>query len=434
MRARLVVVLLAIALIASACFWDESGNGARSTTSEAAPKATPVDHAAPLHTQWSALLANPTSAITQASTGLIVITGGTTLTALNPVTGALVWSHTEPSGVSLSGATAYGNDIVVTTIQPATQTTNLEILDARTGATTSTTPIAPTGGPKAPGRPGMAGVTKSGPWVVTTWGGTRPASDSPHVFGLGGFQVTNLDAPSLSWRFSGSIGAGDSTFVDSYENPVIVGDHLYLMHNHAYDGDASIASTITAWNLSGCGKPCAPLFETSDITTAPVAPPDGQALYAATPEGFAAFDPATGTQEWVATISGTTFGRVFAADDGEVVESFVNTSEGPQAELAVYPPSCLTGTCTPTWTMWFPVDSYVSNAVIANGVIYAAVDKYNRSGTPATSLVAYPLHCVNSCRPLSRTPVGDQVTAGPMVSNGQVLYGTASGKVAALTP
>jgi hypothetical protein len=70
--------------------------------------------------------------------------------------------------------------------------------------------------------------------------------------------------------------------------------------------------------------------------------------------------------------------------------------------------------------------------VTANGVIYASI-VHNPPEMTTTTLAAYPLDCTDGCQPLWSTTTGAGVTAGPIVTNGQVLYGTADGQVVALT-
>jgi hypothetical protein len=86
-----------------------------------------------------------------------------------------------------------------------------------------------------------------------------------------------------------------------------------------------------------------------------------------------------------------------------------------------------------------PVDTSIIRAVVANGVIYADVFAVDPSTLATTeTLNAYPLDCADGCQPLLTMPVDDglteEVVSGPIVSNGQVLYGTTTGRVAALTP
>jgi hypothetical protein len=335
-----------------------------------------------------------------------------------------VWTRTEPSGVKVSGATGNGNDILVETFDSATNTANLETRDARTGATVSTTQLF-SFTPTAPFATPISGVTKSGPWAVTFWTAAGFVNLDTFV-GEGGFQVTNLDNPSLSWSYDFTGGEQ----VDEYGYPVIEGDRHYLEHIQAPItlGFPAPTSTVEAWNLSGCTNQCAPLFETSPATTAiepPIGSQNGRAVYAPIDAGFAAYDPATGAQQWAATIPNSLNQVVATTDDAEVVDSSFTSGN----QLAVYPATCAAAPCAPTWTA--TLSGSVTRAVVANGVIYAALD----SGSPSTTtLAAYPLNCTDGCQPLWTMPVGEEVTTGPIVSNGQVLYGTASGKVDALTP
>jgi hypothetical protein len=332
--------------------------------------------------------------------------------------------------VTVSGATGYGDDILVTTLASATQTANLEVRDARTGATVSSTPIAPTGGPTPPGPAAVSGVTRSGPWAVTAWGGGMGSFFPPYRTGLGGFQVTNLDDPSLSWRFDGALGG--AVMVDGYADPVIVGGRLYLAHVHASFGDSGFDTRLTAWNLSGCSDQCPPLFETAGAGSDRVAASDRRAIYATTTAGFAAFDPTTGVREWEATIAGNSGSRVFAAtDDAEVVAALTIDSGVVGYRLAVHPATCTASGCPATWATSFPAYTTVTEAVVANGVIYAAI-VHNPQEATTTTLAAYPLDCTDGCQPLWSTTTGADVTAGPIVSNGQVLYATADGQVVAL--
>lgn len=443
---RLVVVLAAIVLMASGCFWDQPGFDATGSNNNFTETGIGVNNVASLHTRWSASLANPAIGVTQSDVGLIDISDGTTLTAVDPSTGATVWSRTEPSGVKVSSATGDGNNILVATIESPTDangdltgpsTANLEVRDARTGATVSTTPIAPTG-EMGPGIPfAIRTVTKSGPWVVTPWFGLGTSSYS--AFGQAGFQVTNLDDPSLSWHFDSDASA----LLDSYTQPVIVGDRLYLEHDRATEIFSTTTDTIAAWNLSGCRNQCAPLFETEVVSgtepfpleeVSPIGSQDQRAVYGGTGGGFAAFDPATGATQWRVTIAGSTFSKVFATtDDAEVVGSSLSNGG---TQLAVYPRTCAAAPCAPTWSATVPNSTNLDNAVVANGVIYATVEYFPTGGNLTYTLAAYPLDCTDGCQPLWTLPVPDGIAGGtgPIVSNGQVLYETYTGKVVALTP
>jgi hypothetical protein len=431
-----VVMLAAIALMAAGCFWTQPGYDAAGSNDNTSETVIGVDNVASLHTRWSTTLASPATSIVQSNTGLVHVSDGTTSTTLDANTGATVWSRTEPAGVTVSGATGDGDDILVTTLAAATQTANLEVRDARTGATVSTIPIAPTGGPTPPGPPSVTGVTRSGPWAVTFWGGGMGSFFPPYMTGLGGFQVTNLDDPSRSWRFDGSLGG--TTVVDGYTSPVIVGDRLYLAHVRGTFGSSGFDTRLTAWNLSGCTNQCAPLFETAGAGSDRVGAPDGRAVYATTNAGFAAFDPGTGAREWEATITGNSGTQLFAAtddaEDGEVAASLTIVNAVVGYQLAVYPTTCAAAGCPATWTTTFPAYTTVTHAVVAHGVVYTSIVHNPPDVSPTTTLAAYPLDCTDGCQPLWTTTAGADVTSGPIVSNGQVLYGTADGSVVALTP
>src|SRR5262249_56751206 len=88
----------------------------------------------------------------------------------------------------------------------------------------------------------------------------------------------------------------------------------------------------------------------------------------------------------------------------------------------------------PPWPPPSPAYTTVTHAVVANGVVYTSI-VHNPPDVPATTtLAAYPLDCTDGCQPLWSTTASADVTAGPIVSNGQVLYGTADGSVVALAP
>jgi hypothetical protein len=448
MRGKLVIVLAALALLASGCYWNQPGFDASGSNDNFTETVIGANNVASLHARWSSTaLPNTPKFITQSSAGLIDVTDGTTLAALNPDTGATVWSRTEPSGTTVSAATGDGDDILVTTFDSSTLAANLETWDARTGATVSTTPIAPTGQALSGATGGVSGVTKSGPWVVTTWSEVA-FSNIPGVLPNGdtGVQVTNLDNPALSWSFDEP--STNTAQIHDYSGAIILGNRLYLTDTTAtyiatIDGEIpdQFASSLAAWNLSGCTNQCTQLFETPG--GGPIGSPDGQTLYADASGGIAALDPATGAQRWAAAaIPGNSSAKVYAATDDAVVAvltTFTSTNEVQQ--LAVYPATCA-NPCTPTWTTDIPGEfETLNSAIVANGLVYTNVD----NAIPAThTLAAYPIECTNGCQPISTVPADDFVTAGPIVSNGQLLYGTecstaactpTSGtKVVALTP
>lgn len=416
---RLAPAALA-ALALSACWPVPGGNADRTAHNPFESVFTPGTVAG-LEPAWTADLGPGAVGPVMVDGGGVFVRAGQQVTRVSLASGAPAWTWSLPDDVP-DIATVGEPMVVGGRVHVGYGLGNL-------GGTWLGTALDPVTGEPTPG-PAASGLlqTARGSLVVG------------HTFSFGS-GTPILVSYRLSDVASGTVGGGP---VAIEQLGSASGDPRFTLGATAvYHAGTGLLADAGGWTQGGgvrafalgAGTDCGPSGATvfvcptwttplTGVSTHVVTGPGGADLYVGRSDGsVVALDAATGAVRWSVPVGAPVTGAPALA--GGVL--YVPTGDGDL--VAVDAAGCGAATCTPLWTAAIDGTRLAQPAVAGDGD--DAVVFVGTAGGELAAVAAAGCGAAECPGPLWQAPVGSAVTAGPAVSGGRVLVGTAAGRVAA---